>query len=250
MACAGGVSMRPSQVKYALCQHGPMHLGRMPGCGFAHFLDELDLPASIPGCRWIDRSLEPGGHSGIDMFFGQQYTAEQTLRLCAAITNEGRGGIPSWARQYAWFVGLGSSAEYVFDGDFGWSARYDLYEERIFGTSAGPDPRVGGRVYPFELMLDADDMNLIMRMRVRLATAREYRRYRALGAWFEVEGGYARATTMHWGCQSRQYLSTETNHEYYCVGVQDGASSPWWYMMPADTRCSALTHGGWTRRMQ
>ncbi len=109
-------------VKYACCKRGPRH--QLPSCMFANFLRDLDLPARIGPRLWKDLSHLPSGPSGIDIFFGQEYTVEQMDRIYCMIANEGPERIPEWARQLTWFLGEGSSGKYIHDGDFGWRARF------------------------------------------------------------------------------------------------------------------------------
>ena len=105
--------------KYACCKHGPHHLLSSPDCTFAHRLHELELPARIGPQLWNDRSHEPSGPSGIDIFVGQEYTVEQVDRIYCMIANEGPERIPEWARQLTWFLAESSSGKYIHDGDFG-----------------------------------------------------------------------------------------------------------------------------------
>jgi ribonuclease HI len=226
---------------YACCKHGPLHLRTRPRCGFAHQLYQLELPRSIPPYMWRDRSHELGGPSGIDLFIGQEYSKDQLDRVLAMLANEGLYALPGWARQLAWFLGLATQGQYASDADFGWRARMDATGTRIFGN-ASINVLTDDLQYPFTLMLDDDRMNLVMRMRLRLASADGYQLYVGLADWVDNEDEYTSTTLMLWGAQSRQYLSVVRGTEYYKLGASDCAN-PWWYMMPRET--TGLAHGGW-----
>ncbi len=197
------------------------------------------LRVSVPDCGWI------GLTAGIDVFFGQQYTAEQVDRIFAMIANEGLDGIPGWARQLALLFGAGSSGKYTHDGDFGWRFRLEIAGGRIFGEHFSARDVAEDRLeYPFEMMTDDQQLNLVVRMRLRMASAKEYPLYVAKGDWSDEDQKYARSSAMFWGAQSKQYLTIAQGVQYYRICESD-CDDPWWYMMPFEVRASSLTHGGW-----
>ena len=124
------------------------------------------------------------GPPGIGMFFGQKYTPCQLDCLLVMIANEGLDHSPPWARQLAWFLGHGGSGRYAHDGDFGWCARVTICARAIFDDLYVPtDVLRDDCPYPFEMMLDDDDMHLVWRMRLRMQSGKEYSRYVATQGW-------------------------------------------------------------------
>ena len=69
---------------------------------------------------WLDLSDVPSGQAGIGMVFGQYYGARQFDWTIAMVVVKGYFGIPHWARQFCWFLGLGGGNAYGLDCDFGW----------------------------------------------------------------------------------------------------------------------------------
>ena len=133
---------------YACCKHGPRH--PMGGCGFAHRLSEVSIPAGAMRSLWRDRSYARGGPSGIDWFLGQDYSPVQWERLLLYLGSEPISSMPPWAKRLAWYMGLGDLDDYVCDEDFGWSADVQQYlgTEVTYGH-----PRHRPR-FPFDLAHD------------------------------------------------------------------------------------------------
>jgi hypothetical protein len=115
-------------IKYACCKHGHEH--SVP-CGYAHKLNEVGLPISIPWRMWECKSHEPRGHPGIDFFLGQSFTPQQYDRAIQMLHYEGLDRIPLWARMFAYFQGRGLANEYVLDGDFDLYTTLEQSSEKI-----------------------------------------------------------------------------------------------------------------------
>ena len=94
------------------------------------------------------------------------------------------------------------------------------------------------------MMQDDQQLNLVLRMRLRMASAKQYPLYVAESDWSDDNQEYGRSSLMSWGAQSKQYLTIVEGGQYYRVGESDG-DDPWWYMMPFEAQASSLTHGGW-----
>ncbi len=109
-----------SSIRYALCKHGPSH--KMPDCGYAHSLSELQFPRRISHKQWHCYAHVRQGHSGIDRFVGQLYSTQQLERICVYLLNEPLESLPSWARMLCWFMQLYSDEYFIADHDFGWEA--------------------------------------------------------------------------------------------------------------------------------
>ena len=93
------------------------------------------------------------------------------------MANESLHRIPEWARQLAWFLGKGSPGMFAYDGDFGYNARLESAAKRIWGHHIGEDVINKVLEYPFQFMLDDQNLNLVLRMRLRMATAKQYQLY-------------------------------------------------------------------------
>ena len=165
-----------SRCKYACCKHGPSH--RTGGCGFAHRLGDLSIPAGVNPCLWRDRSHERGGPAGIDWFVGQAYSPSQWERLLLYLDREPVGSMPLWARRLSWFMDHGEPDEYVCDVDFQWAGEARLY----FDIAVTYEPNRFRPRFPFDLAEDRrSGMSLDDRMYRRMTTGvRAYGLYRAV----------------------------------------------------------------------
>ena len=104
--------------KYALCKHGRRHGDSWPStCGFAHSLDELRY-ADNRWCYGLDSSSHRCGQSGVDIFYGQSYSAGQLLRVLVYMCEEDQ--LPRWARMVLWYYRILPASAFACDGDFGW----------------------------------------------------------------------------------------------------------------------------------
>lgn len=231
-----------SRAKYACCKHGPSHRGA--GCGFAHNLSELSIPAGTTPCLWRDRSHERGGPAGIDWFLGQAYSSSQWERILLYLGSEPISSMPPWAKRLAWFMRLGDLDDYVCDGDFGWAADVQQYLdiEVTYGRS-----RMGFRpCLPFDLAHDriSSGMTLDGRMcrRMRYHGA-HYRLYRARVSWRDAPA--MALATRRSGCwYHRQYLNL-VGGEFYVRVLESSGDAPWWYMVPMSALPKILKRGGW-----
>ena len=153
---------------YALCRHGPRHPTRACGCGFAHRLSEVGIPAGAMRSLWRDRSYARGGPSGTDWFVGQDYSPVQWERLLLYLDSEPISSMPPWAKRLAWYIGLGDLDDYVCDEDFGWAV--DVQQYFGIGVTYG-HPRHRPR-FPFDLAEDrrSSGMSLDDRMCRRMTT--------------------------------------------------------------------------------
>jgi hypothetical protein len=213
--------------KYACCKHGPAHLQSMPSCGFAHRLNEVELPDRINPRMWHDLTGLAQGPAGIDFFIGQELAPQQLDRICALVSNEGLYQAPPWVRLLFWFRGFGYDGEYVLDSDFGW-------QPTVFEAHCEY----------FQQMLDDSLWNIAFRIRCRMASAATLPVYICRVAWRDIGDEYRDSTTMFWGAQSQQYLSLAEGRKYCRVGVSD-CQEPWWYVVRTDCVTSVLTQGGW-----
>ena len=220
-----------AMLRYACCKHGPAH--RMPGCGFAHVLSEVDPPSSIQRKFWKDTTHIPGGHAAIDMFFGQTYTVGQLGRILNLVYNEPMESLPPWAKQLVWFLRLRPAEYFLRDDDFGLPSRIRL-------LAIEQQPEETG--YPFDLQMDSEGVSLFTRMDARMSTAFDATMYRCLQTW--NCSGCAEATSMHWGSHSRQYLSLDVNREYFKIGASE-PECEWWYVVAVDNIKMYLHQGGW-----
>ena len=108
---------------YALCKHGPACARYKRGrCTFAHSLWELEDPAgqNLYSRRWVDEWHVAAGRTGIDYFFGQEYSQEQHERimLYVALVHEDVE-FPLWCNMYLWFTEHPSYRP-CYEADFGW----------------------------------------------------------------------------------------------------------------------------------
>ena len=213
--------------KYACCKHGPDHLLRMPRCGFAHRLTEVQLPDRINSRMWYDLTHMRPGPAGIDFFLGQDLTAEQLDRICSLVTNEGLDHAPVWCRLLFWFRGHGYPGDYCLDSDFGW-------QETVFEEHC----------QHFNQMYDDSGRNIVVRLRQRMASAVALPVFRCRCSWTDNCQEYADSTPMFWGPQSKQYLALQEGSMYCLVG-EEHHQYPWWYVVPRDCINLVLTHGGW-----
>ena len=237
--CVFGIN-ELQQPKYAVCKHGQGHNAK---CGFAHSLAEIGMPFKMRQAMWYCRANESRGHAGIDMFFGQQYTAAQHDRVLQMINSEGLARIPKWARMFSYFVGYGSENEYVCDNDFGLYAQLKKNSELIFKKEwSRIEPKVhdGTLEYPFPLALDEKQRTLAERMRVRMASAVVFPIMRAVCDWNDLGNWYAGQTSMHWGPHSQQYLPIKQGNTYYLIGA---SVDPTWYFVCEELK--ELLQGGW-----
>lgn len=228
---AGGNKML--NCKYACCRHGPAHLAKMPGCGYAHKLSEVALPERIRPQLFKDTTRREKGHAGIDFFVGQQYTPEQLERILTLITNEERASWPVWVRRLVWFLGLRSVGSFAKEGMFEWTTDRDLLAV-VLGLPSMT------RGYPFEEGLDAYGLTLDQRIAKRRTEESRYVVYIAKESWQDGPQ-YATETTMHWGATSRQYLGVDAGRGYLRVSI----FSDWWYMVEPQHIDVVLELGGW-----
>lgn len=96
------MSSKAAVCKYALCKHGEWH-ARRADCGFAHRLSELELSSRYE-CYLSDQSGGGGGHAGVDIFYGQQYSANQLMRIFSYICQslQYNHHLPDWVRLFLW----------------------------------------------------------------------------------------------------------------------------------------------------
>ena len=204
------------------------------------------MPDVVSVRMWLDRSDEPSGPAGIDMFFGQCYGAGQFDRIIAMVVAEGYYRIPLWAQQFGWFQGLGGENAYVLAGDFGWYSRLEQYSPHLFGR--GWSDRIKLQVdagienYVFPSVLDQHDLTLGQRMATRMASGTRFAMCKAQYDWSDTTGAYAVQTTRHWGAESQQYQTVEEGESYICIGKSD-CINPWWYIVQDPTRIRRA--GGW-----
>ena len=226
---------------YALCKHGPRHPTRGCGCGFAHRLSEVGIPAGAMRSLWRDRSGARGGPSGIDWFVGQDYSQVQWERLLLYLGSEPISSMPPWAKRLAWYMRLGDLDDYVCDGDFGWAADAQQYLdiEVAYGETRRP-------CFPFDLVHDriSSGMTLHDRMcrRMRYHGA-HYRLYRARVSWRDAPA-FVLATGRSGCSYDRQYLNL-VGGEYYVRILESSGDVPWWYMVPTTALPKILKRGGW-----
>jgi hypothetical protein len=180
---------------------------------------------------WKDCSHIRQGHSGIDVFIGQDLGPTQLDRIIACIANEGLLSAPPWVRMLAWFLEYGCVSDYALDGDFGLDQQLD---------SVFPHHAVGG--FPFKLSQDKQGLNLLQRMQLRMSTRVSFDKYVAKADWFDDAGAYASSTTMFWGECSRQYLTVIKSQQYINLDVCEWG---WWFMVPVDSQHSPFVSGGW-----
>jgi hypothetical protein len=120
----------------------------------------VTVPERMDAKRWKDRSHEHKGPCGIDMFFGQVYTAQQQSRIIALYANEpfDFDTSPRWVRQLVWFLGIKPIGEFAADGDFGWQTRMEGSYHRMFLKSKSIlediDFVSGDVSYPFNMAMD------------------------------------------------------------------------------------------------
>lgn len=219
-----------NRAPYACCKHGPCH--RMAECGFAHELKEVAMPRNVSKKLWLDTTENVGGHAGIDMFFGQEYTSFQLERIMTLYVNESFADLPAWVRQLVWFLGLRSDDHFVCDGDFGWSERTEYLESR-------PSADEG---YPFPIATDPWGRTLAMRMLNRNLTRVDVKVYEAIYDW--DPSGFAEQTPMRWGAHSRQYLCLSASKSYVRI-CDSNCATPWWYVVSLEDVSFYLTKGGW-----
>ena len=113
--------------KYALCKHGSSHDRR--SCGFAHSLAELEL-ADQPLCYGIDSSSARYGRSGVDLFYGQSYSASQLLRVFMYITQSSE--LPNWAHMVLWYYHILPISAFAMQYDFSWVSSVGQVAEICF----------------------------------------------------------------------------------------------------------------------
>ena len=197
------------------------------GCGFAHRLGDLSIPAGVNPCLWRDRSHERGGPAGIDWFVGQAYSPSQWERLLLYLDREPVASMPSWARRLSWFMDHGEPDEYVCDVDFQWAGEARLYFD--IAVTYEPD-RVRPSV-PFDLAEDRrSGMSLDDRMYRRMTTGvRAYGLHRAVVSWRD-NTKFAERSQPGSSKYRRQYLELEGGVEYVRI-LDSSCKAPWWYMV-------------------
>ena len=74
-------------------------------CGFTHSLEEESLPQEgvLHARRWNDESHVSRNPPGIEIFFGQQYTAAQHARIMKYVAYE-CCPLYQWVNLYLWFI--------------------------------------------------------------------------------------------------------------------------------------------------
>ena len=110
MVLSGSLGCNIMAPKYALCKHGSSHSRR--SCGFAHSLEELEL-ADQPLCHGLDSSSARYGRSGVDLFYGQCYSASQLLRVLMYVTQASQ--LPLWARMVLWYYRILPASAFALD---------------------------------------------------------------------------------------------------------------------------------------
>ena len=220
------------RVRYALCKHGPEH---RRACGFAHQLGEVGIPRSGNRLLWRDQLPASQGHSGIDYFMGQQYSAAQWARVLQFLGSEPVSQWPMWAKRLAWFLEFGSRQSFVCDGDLGWSVDARTH----FGLEVEYSGIFSSNEYPFATAVDSQGMTLEARLHERMGTGQAAEEYRAKKAWADAAG---HASTTVGRCQyDSQYLQVEAGRRYLHIVT----SQEWWWMVPADDVIRVLDRGGW-----
>ena len=227
---------------YACCKHGAKH--RMRHCGYAHTLGEVAPPQCVQRKFWVDTMHLYRGHSGIDMFIGQDYSPLQLERILTLAMNEDFHGLPAWSRQLLWFLGLRSADSFVCDGDWQYFDRLrDILPGCMLPTSNFGLLLSDGISTPFEWLVDSEGRTLLQRMRVRIRSRSEFNVFRSAVEWY-ASAEWADSTPMLWGAHSRQYLSITARQQYVVLG-QDDADDPWWFVVAVDCVGEYLARGGW-----
>ena len=213
----------------------------MGGCGFAHRLSDLSIPAGVNPCLWRDRSHERGGPAGIDWFVGQAYSPSQWERLLLYLDSEPIASMPPWARRLSWYMDHGELDDYVCDGDFQWAGEARLYFD--IAVTYEPD-RVRPR-FPFDLAEDRrSGMSLDDRMYRRMTTGVcAYGLYRAVISWRD-NTKFADSAKPGSSKYHRQYLELEGGAEYVRI-LDSSCAAPWWYMVRRTALPKILSCGGW-----
>ena len=217
----------------------------MGGCGFAHCLSDLSIPAESLewySCLWRDRSRERGGPAGIDWFVGQAYSPPQWERLLLYLDSEPVASMPPWARRLSWYMDHGEPDEYVMDGDFQWAAEARLYLD--IAVTYEPDRVLP--CFPFDLAEDrrGEGMSLDERMYRRMTTGvRAYELYRAVISW-QDNTKFADSANPGLSKYDRQYLALEGGVEYVRI-LDSSGDAPWWYMVQRTALPKILSCGGW-----
>ena len=124
--------------KYALCKHGTSHSRR--SCGFAHSLAELEL-ADQPLCYGIDSSSAPYGRSGVDLFYGQSYSASQLLRVLMYVTQASQ--LPLWGRMVLWYYRILPISAFALDFDFSWPSSVSQVADLCLHTDVSSEDARG-----------------------------------------------------------------------------------------------------------
>ena len=203
------------------------------------------MPSATPWKLWVDTTDTRRGHSGIDVFVGQALGPLQLERILTLVYNEPFTSLPSWARQLVWFLGLRPVEAFVCDADFDIFPRLrHISPGSLVPASADTDLLFDDRLeYPFDCMEDINGNTLFVRMQSRLDSAAEFPVMLSVYDW-EATMDWADSTTMHWGAQSRQYLSVSSGELYVKLGQND-SDDPWWYVVSVTQVAEYLLRGGW-----
>ena len=236
---------------YALCKHGPAcNLQKQGRCWFAHSLSEVEYPSgqALHARRWCDESHVAAGRTGIDYFFGQEYSQTQHERIMSyvAFEEEGEGKFPLWCVMYLWFT-KHRLYRLCAESDFGWySSVISIPQEMMLPSHAhvlyrDPQQLCVHWDPPFVYARDHEGKTFAQRMAARLLHSRSFcvlEAKRDWDDWYEKSFGVFAGRLRALEC-STSYFRMHRGEKFILLSRAIGI---WAWVV----RYDAPDEGGWT----
>ena len=227
---------------YALCEHGPRHVGQPAGpCGFGHRLKDLDLPwYRYDRGQWVDEddTRVSRGRAGIDTFLGQRLSSRQLQRVGWYLAYEPTRDWPRWARCLAWFTHMLPVEFFCEDGDFGFC---ELVEKvcPLWGGNVPSEAVYNYKDWPFRQMRDGHGRTLVERLVARKKTLQKLEVHVCDIEWEYVVHENA---LCQYAAEARgRHLSVRTGRSYLKLAVSEN----FWLVAPLEEITRIARVAGW-----